>query len=94
MKNLKYLFDDPANKLAICFFTLVNSYYIFIKLTYNIHMKEVGLYVSISLGIQILYSLCGIIFAQEKENKIIYLIAMILPILLAFWYVPLALKGM
>lgn len=94
MKNLKYLFDDPANKLAICFFTLVNSYYIFFKLTYNIHMKEVGLYVSISLGIQILYSLCGIIFAQEKENKIIYLIAMILPILLAFWYVPLALKGM
>ena len=48
MKHLKYLFDDTANKLAICFFTLVNSYYVFFKLTYNIHMKEVGLYVSIS----------------------------------------------
>ena len=94
MKNLKYLFDDPANKLAICFFTLVNSYYVFFKLTYNLHMREVGLYVSMSLGIQLLYTLCGIIFAREKENKIIYLIAMILPVLLAFWYVPLALKGM
>ena len=94
MKSLKYLFDDTANKLAICFFTLVNSYYVFFKLTYNLHMREVGLYVSISLGIQFLYTLCGIIFAQEKENKIIYLIAMILPALLAFWYVPLALKGL
>lgn len=94
MKHLKYLFDDTANKLAICFFTLVNSYYVFFKLTYNLHMQEVGLYVSISLGIQFLYTLCGVIFAQEKENKIIYLIAMILPVLLAFWYVPLALKGL
>ena len=94
MKSLKYLFDDTANKLAICFFTLVNSYYVFFKLTYNLHMREVGLYVSISLGIQFLYTLCGVIFAQEKENKIIYLTAMILPVLLSFWYVPLALKGM
>ena len=64
IQTLHEVFDESANKIAIVFFLLVNTYYLFFMLIFKVQTYEAGFYVVISLTIQILYLTCGAIFAQ------------------------------
>lgn len=94
LKNtLKQMFDESANKIAIVFFLLVNTYYLFFMLVFKVQTYEAGFYVVISLTIQLIYLTLGAIFAQVNQNKAIYVATMVYPLALACFYIPTIWKG-
>lgn len=95
LKNtLREMFDESANKIAIVFFLLVNTYYLFFMLVFKVQTYEAGFYVVISLTIQLIYLTFGAIFAQVKQNKAIYVASMLYPLALAWFYIPIIWKGL
>ena len=95
LKNtLRELFDESANKIAIVFFLLVNTYYLFFMLVFKVQTYEAGFYVVISLTIQLIYLTLGAIFAQVNQNKAIYVASMLYPLALAWFYIPIIWKGL
>jgi len=95
LKNtLKQMFDESANKIAIVFFLLVNTYYLFFMLVFKVQTYEAGFYVVISLTIQLIYLTLGAIFAQVNQNKAIYVASMLYPLALAWFYIPIIWKGL
>ena len=95
LKNtLRKMFDESANKIAIVFFLLVNTYYLFFMLVFKVQTYEAGFYVVISLTIQLIYLTLGAIFAQVNQNKAIYVASMLYPLALAWFYIPIIWKGL
>lgn len=95
LKNtLREMFDKSANKIAIVFFLLVNTYYLFFMLVFKVQTYEAGFYVVISLTIQLIYLTLGAIFAQVNQNKAIYVASMLYPLALAWFYIPIIWKGL
>lgn len=95
LKNtLREMFDESANKIAIVFFLLVNTYYLFFMLVFKVQTYEAGFYVVISLTIQLIYLTLGAIFAQVNQNKAIYVASMLYPLALAWFYIPIIWKGL
>lgn len=95
LKNtLREMFDESANKIAIVFFLLVNTYYLFFMLVFKVQTYEAGFYVVISLTIQLIYLTLGAIFAQINQNKAIYVASMLYPLALAWFYIPIIWKGL
>ena len=95
LKNtLREMFDESANKIAIVFFLLVNTYYLFFMLIFKVQTYEAGFYVVISLTIQLIYLTFGAIFAQVSQNKAIYVASMLYPLALAWFYIPTIWKGL
>lgn len=95
LKNtLREMFDESANKIAIVFFLLVNTYYLFFMLVFKVQTYEAGFYVVISLTIQLIYLTLGSIFAQVNQNKAIYVASMLYPLALAWFYIPIIWKGL
>lgn len=95
LKNtLREMFDESANKIAIVFFLLVNTYYLFFMLVFKVQTYEAGFYVVISLAIQLIYLTLGAIFAQVNQNKAIYVASMLYPLALAWFYIPIIWKGL
>lgn len=95
LKNtLREMFDESANKIAIVFFLLVNTYYLFFMLVFKVQTYEAGYYVVISLTIQLVYLTFGAIFAQVNQNKAIYVASMLYPLALAWFYIPIIWKGL
>lgn len=95
LKNtLREMFDESANKIAIVFFLLVNTYYLFFMLVFKVQTYEAGFYVVISLTIQLIYLTLGAIFAQVNQNKAIYVASMLYPLTLAWFYIPIIWKGL
>lgn len=95
LKNtLREMFDESANKIAIVFFLLVNTYYLFFILVFKVQTYEAGFYVVISLTIQLIYLTLGAIFAQVNQNKAIYVASMLYPLALAWFYIPIIWKGL
>jgi len=95
LKNtLREMFDESANKIAIVFFLLVNTYYLFFMLIFKVQTYEAGFYVVISLTIQLIYLTLGAIFAQVNQNKAIYVASMLYPLALAWFYIPIIWKGL
>ena len=95
LKNtLREMFDESANKIAIVFFLLVNTYYLFFMLVFKVQTYEAGFYVVISLTIQLIYLTLGAIFAQVNPNKAIYVASMLYPLALAWFYIPIIWKGL
>lgn len=95
LKNtLREMFDESANKIAIVFFLLVNTYYLFFMLVFKVQTYEAGFYVVISLTIQLIYLTFGAIFAQVNQNKAIYVASMLYPLALAWFYIPIIWKGL
>ena len=92
--TLTQMFDEPANKIAIVFFLLVNTYYVFFMLIFKVQTYEAGYYVVISLTIQLVYLTFGAIFAQVAQNKAIYVASMLYPLALAWFYIPTIWKGL
>ena len=88
------MFDESANKIAIVFFLLVNTYYLFFMLVFKVQTYEAGFYVVISLTIQLIYLTLGAIFAQINQNKAIYVASMLYPLALAWFYIPIIWKGL
>ena len=93
IQTLHEVFDESANKIAIVFFLLVNTYYLFFMLIFKVQTYEAGYYVVISLTIQILYLTLGAIFAQLPQNKAIYVATMVYPLALSCFYIPTIWKG-
>lgn len=95
LKNtLREMFDESANKIAIVFFLLVNTYYLFFMLVFKVQTYEAGFYVVISLTIQLIYLTLGAIFAQVNQNKAIYVASMLYPLALTWFYIPIIWKGL
>ena len=95
LKNtLREMLDESANKIAIVFFLLVNTYYLFFMLVFKVQTYEAGFYVVISLTIQLIYLTLGAIFAQVNQNKAIYVASMLYPLALAWFYIPIIWKGL
>lgn len=95
LKNtLREMFDESANKIAIVFFLLVNTYYLFFMLVFKVQTYEAGFYVVISLTIQLIYLTLGAIFAQVNQNKAIYVASMLYPLALAWFYISIIWKGL
>lgn len=95
LKNtLREMFDESANKIAIVFFLLVNTYYLFFMLVFKVQTYEAGFYIVISLTIQLIYLTLGAIFAQVNQNKAIYVASMLYPLALAWFYIPIIWKGL
>ena len=88
IQTLHEVFDESANKIAIVFFLLVNTYYLFFMLVFKVQTYEAGFYVVISLTIQLIYLTLGAIFAQVNQNKAIYVASMLYPLALAWFYIP------
>lgn len=95
LKNtLREMFDESANKIAIVFFLLVNTYYLFFMFVFKVQTYEAGFYIVISLTIQLIYLTLGAIFAQVNQNKAIYVASMLYPLALAWFYIPIIWKGL
>lgn len=88
---LSRLYDDPANKLLIVFYFIVNVYLTWFAQKF-LHYFDNAYVMSLCCIVQVLYLSAGVLFAQNRQNKYIYLISAIYPLILLYWFVPVVFK--
>lgn len=88
---LSRLYDDPANKLLIVFYLIVNVYLTWFAQRF-LHYFDNAYVMSLCCIVQLLYVSGGVLFAQNRQNKYIYLIGAIYPLILLYWFVPVVFK--
>ena len=88
---LSRLYDDPANKLLIVFYFIVNVYLTWFAQRF-LHYFDNAYVMSLCCIVQVLYLSAGVLFAQNRHNKYIYLISAIYPLILLYWFVPVVFK--
>lgn len=90
-KFLAKLFDDPANKILVVFYFIVNLYLTWFAQKF-LHYFDNAYIMSLCCIVQLIYVGCGVIFAENRQNKYIYLISAIYPLILLYWFVPVVFK--
>ena len=85
------LFDDPANKILIGFFLIVDMYLTWFA-QHFLHYFDNAYVMTLCCIIQLLYLSAGVLFAQNRQNKYIYLVSTIYPLALLYWFVPVIFK--
>lgn len=88
---LTRLYDDPANKLLIVFYFIVNVYLTWFAQRF-LHYFDNAYVMSLCCIVQLLYVSGGVLFAQNRQNKYIYLISAIYSLALLYWFVPVIFK--